>query len=447
MHLEPGVVVAEHYRLEERVGKGGSGTVWCATDLMIGRTVAIKILHTDLRKDDALRERFHREARLVSSIEHPAIVPIHHLGVVQDEDEQRPCIVMPFVQGQTLAQHLEQRGKLPLTEAIRWMRDLLDALSVAHAIGIIHRDLKPQNLVLESRNSGTVLRLLDFGIAKNLSALPTAGSVLAARAGMLLGTPEYISPEQIRNPSAVDGRADLWAAGVIFYEMLTGRPPFTGANQVEVIGKVLHESVPRASDAEPTLPPAVDVLFARIFDRNLDSRFRTALQLAEAIAPLARAASPSGTAAITPTAPDGARASADTRSRRWAGFSDPSRPDQPTPSQPLSRPALASAATTAAIQPALPSSPAITAGSASQGSGPSTGVRPEPAAPRAIVTATEPTAPHAIVTATEPTAQRTPSNTVENPRADRRPTSLFFAGAFAVFSVLTLLVALALTRR
>ncbi len=411
--------MAEHYRLEARVGRGGSGTVWLATDLVIGRTVAIKILHTDLRKDDALRERFHREARLVSSIEHPAIVPIHHLGVVEDEDEQRPCIVMPFVQGQTLAQYLEQRGRLPLAEAIRWTRELLDALSVAHAIGIVHRDLKPQNLVLEARNGGTILRLLDFGIAKNLSALPTAGSVLAARAGVLLGTPEYVSPEQVRNPSAVDGRADLWAAGVIFFEMLTGRPPFTGGNQVEVIGKVLHGPLPRAGEQVPGLPPAVDVLFARVFDRNLDGRFRTALQFSEAIAPLARALSPTGTPAVSPIQPprdgaaDGAAtAGGDTRSRRWAGFADPSQPDQPTPSQPFSRPVLPSA-------PVLAIAPTVESDSS----------EPKPA--RASTALTEPpTASIAVAAMPSPPA----------------PRALYVAIAFAALSVLTLLVALAMTR-
>ena len=125
---------------------------------------------------------------------------------------------------------------------------------------------------------GTAGRVRGFGMAKSRAALPTAGGELAGRAGVLRGTPEYVSPEQVRNPSAVDGRADLWAAGVIFYEMLTGRPPFRGANQVEVIGNVLHGVVPRASEAVPALPPAVDVLFARVFDRDLDSRFRTPLQ-------------------------------------------------------------------------------------------------------------------------------------------------------------------------
>jgi serine/threonine protein kinase len=286
MQLEPGVVVAEHYRLEELVGRGGMGAVWRATDLRLGRTVAMKVLHTDLRDDPSLRERFQREARLLASIDHPAIVPIFHLGVIEDGPKQCPCIVMPFVRGRTLAEAIKKQGKFSLEQAIPLMRALLDALSVAHAMGVVHRDLKPQNIVLEDRGGSTVVRLLDFGIAKNVTATPTAGSVMATRAGMLLGTPEYMSPEQVRDPSTVDGRADLWAVGVILFEMLTGQVPFTGGNQVEIIAKVMMATPRRATEVDPSLPIAVEPLFAKLFDRNIDGRFRTALQLSEAFEPL-----------------------------------------------------------------------------------------------------------------------------------------------------------------
>jgi serine/threonine protein kinase len=286
MQLEPGVVVAEHYRLEELVGRGGMGAVWRATDLRLGRTVAMKVLHTDLRNDPSLQERFQREARLLASIEHPAIVPIFHLGVIQDGDRQCPCIVMPFVKGRTLAEAIKKQGRFSIEQAAPIMRALLDALGVAHATGVVHRDLKPHNVVLEDRGGTAVIRLLDFGIAKNVSATPTPGSVLATRAGMLLGTPEYMSPEQVRDPSNVDGRADLWAVGVILFEMLTGELPFTGSNQVEVIAKVMTSTPRRATEIVPSLLPQVDPLFDKLFDRNIDHRFRTALQLSEALSSL-----------------------------------------------------------------------------------------------------------------------------------------------------------------
>ncbi|MBL8683858.1 MAG: serine/threonine protein kinase [Myxococcales bacterium] len=286
MQLESGVVVAEHYRLEELVGRGGMGAVWRATDLRLGRVVAMKILHTDLRDDPSLRERFQREARLLASIDHPAIVPIYHLGVIEDGPKQCPCIVMPFVKGKTLAEAIARQGKFTVEQAVPIMRSLLDALGVAHATGVVHRDLKPHNVVLEDRGGSTVVRLLDFGIAKNVAATPTAGSVLATRAGMLLGTPEYMSPEQIRDPSTVDGRADLWAIGVMLYEMLTGRMPFEGTHQVEIIAKVMSGTPTRASEVNPALSPQVDQLFAKLFDRSIDGRFRTALQLSEALSAL-----------------------------------------------------------------------------------------------------------------------------------------------------------------
>jgi serine/threonine protein kinase len=290
MQLEPGVVVAEHYRLEELVGRGGMGAVWRATDLRLGRAVAMKILHTDLRDDPSLRERFQREARLLAAIDHPAIVPIYHLGVIEDGPKQCPCIVMPFVKGKTLAEAIARQKRFSIEHAVPIVRALLDALGVAHATGVVHRDLKPHNIVLEDRAGSTVVRLLDFGIAKDVAASPTAGSVLATRAGMLLGTPEYMSPEQIRDPSTVDGRADLWAIGVILYEMLTGQMPFQGTHQVEIIAKVMSSSPRPAREVNPQLPPQVDALFEKIFARNIDARFRTALQLSEALSSLVASA-------------------------------------------------------------------------------------------------------------------------------------------------------------
>jgi hypothetical protein len=199
-----------------------------------------------------------------------------------------------------------------------------------------------------------------------------------------------------------------------------------------VIGNVLHGVVPRASEAVPALSPAVDVLFARVFDRDLDSRFRTALQFSEAIVPLARAKSPLGTEAVTPPAaprapdPGGAGSGSDTRPRRWAGFSDPSRPDQPTPSQPLSRPILAAAGVTSTPAHGIPLDP---------GSRVST--------PALLVASP----PHAIVAPAAPRALAPPADATEVPRPERRPASLVIASVFALLSVLTLLVALALTRR
>ncbi|MDP3274399.1 MAG: protein kinase [Deltaproteobacteria bacterium] len=280
MQIEAGIVVAEHFQLEELIGRGGMGSVWRARDLHLGRVVAIKILHTDLRSDPSLRERFAREARMLASIEHPAIVPIFHLGVISDGTAECPCIVMPLVRGLTLSDTIAKRGRLPLSESVGWMRALLEPLGVAHAMGIVHRDLKPQNIVLEEKLSGGLqLRLLDFGIAKDVGASPSAGSVMATRAGMLLGTPEYMSPEQVRDPSAVDGRADLWAASVVFFEMLTGEMPFASDSSVGVLAQVLSGQSRSASGLVSTLPPRIDALFAKLFAPTLATRPRTASEM------------------------------------------------------------------------------------------------------------------------------------------------------------------------
>lgn len=276
MDLEAGIVVADHFRLDELIGRGGMGAVWRATDLSLGRTVAMKILHTDLRTDPALRERFQREARLLAAIEHPAIVPIYALSVIEDENMQCPVIIMPFVRGRTLAEAIRKQGRFSLDQALTLMRSLVDALAVAHQAGIVHRDLKPQNIVLEERGGSVQLRLLDFGIAKNVSATPTPGSVLATRAGMLLGTPEYMSPEQIRDPSTVDGRADLWAASVCFFEMLTGDVPFVGSSSVEIISKVMSRQSRSVSSLLPNVSPVVEQFFTTVFHGDLQQRPRDA---------------------------------------------------------------------------------------------------------------------------------------------------------------------------
>ncbi len=276
MDLEAGIVVADHFRLDELIGRGGMGAVWRATDLSLGRTVAMKILHTDLRSDPALRERFQREARLLAAIEHPAIVPIYALSVIEDENMQCPVIIMPFVRGRTLAEAIRKQGRFALDQAVSLMRTLVDALAVAHQAGIVHRDLKPQNIVLEERAGAVQLRLLDFGIAKNVSASPTPGSVLATRAGMLLGTPEYMSPEQIRDPSTVDGRADLWAASVCFFEMLSGDVPYVGSSSVEIISKVMSGQSRSISSLLPNVPPALEQFFSSTFHSDLQHRPRDA---------------------------------------------------------------------------------------------------------------------------------------------------------------------------
>ncbi|MEI8256006.1 MAG: serine/threonine-protein kinase, partial [Deltaproteobacteria bacterium] len=191
MDLAPGVIVGDHYRLDSLLGVGGMGAVWLCTDLSLGRVVALKVLHADLRSDPHLNERFQREARLLASVDHPAIVPIYAWIVLEDGGRACPGIVMPFVKGESLADALRRRRCIPPSEAFPIVRQLLEALAAAHAAGIVHRDLKPQNVMLEARAGGTQVRLLDFGVAKSLA--PSSGGGAATQVGMIIGTPDYMS--------------------------------------------------------------------------------------------------------------------------------------------------------------------------------------------------------------------------------------------------------------
>jgi serine/threonine protein kinase len=288
MDLTPGIIVAERYRLEALVGSGGMGSVWRAQDLKLPRVVALKVLRADLTADPTLAERFKREAELLARIEHPAIVRILDVLEVEDaEGRRRPGIVMSFVKGQALGDVIRQSGAFGLERSLAVMHALLGALEVAHAAGIVHRDLKPHNVLLESEGGVVQVRLLDFGIAKSTDAAPTASSVLATQAGALLGTPGYMSPEQIKDPTHVDTRADLWAAAVCFFEMLTAQLPFPGRTAVEALSRVLtHPPLP-ATSLNPRLPRAVDEFFARALAQDLAARPSTAAQLRALLAPLA----------------------------------------------------------------------------------------------------------------------------------------------------------------
>jgi serine/threonine-protein kinase len=241
---------------------------------------------------------------------------------------------MPFVKGESLADALRRRRVFPLDEASAIMRQLLDALRAAHDAGIVHRDLKPQNIMLEDRGQGLPnVRLLDFGVAKSLLNAPTQASVVATQAGMIIGTPEYMSPEQISDPTRVDARADLWAVAVTMFEMLTGQLPFPGATPVETISRVPTAPPMPASSFNPKRPSGLDAFFKRALSRNMDDRPRSAAEMLVAID------------ALTPTP---------TQSAQNAGFPWPPgesarsiRPGiPPTSSQPTYTPQIPAAAPT-----------------------------------------------------------------------------------------------------
>jgi len=266
------------YPVIREIGEGAMGTVYEGFDPDTGGKVAIKVLRAehlaDHRADSALA-RFEREALATRRLHHPNIVAVHEYGV----QGRIRFIAMEFLHGRELRQLMRERGRFAFDDAVFVLLQLLDALGHSHEHGVVHRDIKPTNLmVLE----GLQVKVMDFGIARIESAAFT-------QIGAVLGTPTYMSPEQMRGEPA-DGRADLWAAGVMLYEMLVGRPPFAGANWLEVMkSAAMQEPVP-VSTLLPELPPALDALFARALAKRRDDRYRTAAEFASELTKVAAVA-------------------------------------------------------------------------------------------------------------------------------------------------------------
>ncbi|MCE7960468.1 MAG: serine/threonine protein kinase, partial [Acidobacteria bacterium ACB2] len=223
-----------HYRVEAVLGRGGMGTVYLATDTRLARTVALKLLPSDAASP-ARRQRFLREAQAASALDHPGIVTVHDVG----NDLGSDFIVMEHVKGRTLREVI-QSGPVAVADALSWVRQAAAALAAAHRAGIVHRDLKPQNLMLTADGR---LKVLDFGLASVEYAEAGSAETTAERltsSGAVLGTPGYMSPEQAEG-RPVDARTDVFALGVVLYELLTGRAPFRGASAPAVLYAIVHQ--------------------------------------------------------------------------------------------------------------------------------------------------------------------------------------------------------------
>lgn len=271
-----GVRLADRYRLDAYVARGGMGIVFRGWDERLQRTVAVKLIADELASDDDTKRRFLREARALSSLEHEQVVRAHDCGL----HEGRPYLVMQFLEGETLATRLAQGGPLSPTEARRLSLQVCDGLEHIHAHGFTHRDVKPQNLFLAAGRSlgdtGPRCVVLDFGVLRQ------HGSVLTGSAEFL-GTPAYAAPEQWSAPRSASRRSDVYALGVVLFEMVTGALPFHGGSFVEVRHAHATRPIPSALGLAPQLPPAVDELFATALAKDPAHRFPTALAMAAAI--------------------------------------------------------------------------------------------------------------------------------------------------------------------
>ncbi len=248
-----GTTLSGRYRLEARIGAGGMSTVYRALDETLQRQVAIKLLNREVASDSDALERFRREARAVAQLSHPHIVGVIDAG----EDESRPYIVFEYVEGETLKERIRRVGRLPIAEAVAYAIEIARALGAAHARHIVHRDVKPQNVLIDEEGSAKVT---DFGIARTLDEEGLTAD------GRVLGTTDYVSPEQALG-QPVTGQSDLYSLGVVLYEMLTGEVPFKGENQVAVAMKHVREILPdvqtKRAEVSAALAAVVDTATAK----------------------------------------------------------------------------------------------------------------------------------------------------------------------------------------
>ena len=252
------------YRIVRKVGEGGMGCVYEAVHDEIGKRVAVKVLHASYSREAEIRARFLSEARAVNLVQHPGLVSIFDYGCTADD---AAYLIMEFLKGETLRDRLKRQGKLPVKDMQRILRQIVDAVGAAHEKGIVHRDLKPENMMLVADRDlmeGERIKILDFGVAKMTQQ---AGGAMT-QAGALLGTAEYMAPEQCLNAKAVDEKADIYALGVICYELLTGAVPFTGEGLGAIVLKHLQEPVRPLRELEPEVPQELAALVMRMLAKT-----------------------------------------------------------------------------------------------------------------------------------------------------------------------------------
>jgi serine/threonine-protein kinase len=264
-----------NYKVVEQIGEGGMGVVYMAEHPIIGRKVAIKLLHASFARDQEMVARFFNEARAIHMIRHPNIVEILDFGQTADG---QPYFTMEFLVGQSLAARIEQ-GPIPASEAVAIASQICDALQAAHDKNVIHRDLKPHNVFLAGGDGGVPpeVKILDFGVAKMTAgwgeATESGGRSVKTRTGSLMGTPLYMSPEQCRGSGKLDHRTDIYSLAVILFEMISGRPPFVAEGVGELFAKHMLEPPPSLATLAPGTPPNVVKAVARALSKDLDERF------------------------------------------------------------------------------------------------------------------------------------------------------------------------------
>ncbi|MEP7051357.1 MAG: serine/threonine-protein kinase [Pseudomonadota bacterium] len=313
--LPPGSAIAGRYRVLRKIGEGGMGILYACTDTVLTREVAVKLMRRSLAADPLLCERLLREARLAAQL-HSHVAQVFDCGALESGE---PYIVMELLSGRDLYTTLRETGPLSPETLCSAMLQVCVGLVEAHEKGIIHRDLKPENLFCATEPDGSaLLKIVDFGVSKQI----TTGMRSMTNPTESVGSPQYMSPEQITTPSEVDPRTDVWSLGIVMYELLTGALPFNGPTPAQVCAAVLSDSVPPISDFRDDVPQALEFIVRRCLERNRERRFSSVAELSKALQSFVSTGQlPVGLAQEKPARPavqSGALRSVRPR-RRWLG--------------------------------------------------------------------------------------------------------------------------------
>jgi len=276
--VQTGQLIAERYVVERVLGAGGMGVVVSAVHQTLGERVAIKFLLEHSTADPRVVERFLREARASARLRSEHVARVTDVGTLENG---APYMIMEFLEGNDVAAEIAERGALPITEAIDYVLQACEALAEAHSIGIVHRDLKPGNLFLASRPGGfRVVKVIDFGIAKSTEAVTNLTTTSST-----IGSPKYMSPEQIRDSKSVDQRSDVWSMGVTCFELLTGDVPFQADSLHGTLASIVSDAPIALRKLRPEVPPELEAALAPCFEKNRDQRYENIAEFARALAP------------------------------------------------------------------------------------------------------------------------------------------------------------------
>jgi serine/threonine-protein kinase len=341
-----GTVLDGRYQVHEPIAQGAMGSVYRGERLHLGRAVAIKVMHQELPDELASRQRFEREAKLMALLEHPNCVSVIDFGL----HDEKPFLVMDLVRGTSLIDLLEKQGQLDIARAADIIRQVLSGLAHAHELGIVHRDIKPANIMIsEKAGLGQQVRILDFGLAR----LTESSTKLTT--GIVVGTPNYMAPEQCKG-SDVDARTDIYACGVMLFEMLTGRKPFVADDPIAVVRKHLMEKPPTLAAVEPRIDFGdLEAVVAKALAKSAADRFDSAVEMSKAVEVAAAKQSKMSAAAVFARAvPEGVHAQSPASDQatmsgwnvpadaRSSALPDPGQASGPTFGQPASHPGQAS---------------------------------------------------------------------------------------------------------